>query len=69
MLRKPRMVALSKMDLVAPDEQEARIAAVRASFPEDLTLLPISAVTGAGLDDLRRALWERIQAVREAEAV
>ncbi|GIV61877.1 MAG: GTPase Obg [Rhodothermaceae bacterium] len=69
MLRKPRMVALSKMDLVAPDEQEARSAAVRASFPEDLTLLPISAVTGAGLDELRRALWERIQAVREAEAV
>jgi len=67
MLRKPRMIALSKMDLVAPDELKKVIADARKGLPADVTMLPISSVSRSGLDVLKRTLWETIQAERDGE--
>ncbi len=69
LLDKPRMVALSKIDLLPPDEREAFADKVRARFPDGVPLFPISAVARLGLDPLRRALWERVKAGRAEEAV
>lgn len=67
MLRKPRMIALSKMDLVAPDELKKVIADARKGLPADVSMLPISSVSRTGLDVLKRALWESVQAERNGE--
>ncbi|GIV59837.1 GTPase ObgE [Rhodocaloribacter litoris] len=66
LLGKPRVVALSKIDLLPPGEREHRAAGVRAALPDALPVFPISAVAGLGLEPLRRALWEQVRAVREA---
>ena len=63
------IVALTKCDLVDPDilglvrlEIEELVA---GSFLEGAPILPVSAVTGAGLDDLRRELARAAAAVPE----
>jgi GTP-binding protein len=54
----PRLLALSKADLVAPEQAESARAewASRVAFPVLLT----SSATGSGLPDLRGALLERV---------
>lgn len=64
LLHKPRLVALSKIDVLAPDEQALLPGVVADAFPPDVTLIPISAVAQLGLDRLRRALFQRVQAVQ-----
>ena len=66
LLTKPRMVALTKMDIVGPELAEAWVEEVREAFPENLEVLPVSAVARRGLDPLKEALWSRIEAEREA---
>lgn len=62
MLDKPRLVGLSKMDLLPPDEQDAWVKDVRASLPKKLPVRAFSSVSRQGLDELRHALWEYVQA-------
>jgi len=62
--RKPRAIALSKIDLLSPDERIERIASVRSSLPDAIPLFPISAVARIGFDALIHGLWERIEEVR-----
>ncbi len=62
LLDKPRILALSKTDLLAEDEQSALIEEARAALPAGLAVYPISAVAQRGLEELRHALWERVQA-------
>ena len=54
------VIALTKSDLVDPDWRELVIAEVRefvaGSFLADAPIIPTSAATGAGLDELRAAL-------------
>lgn len=66
LLTKPRMVALTKMDIVGPELAEAWVAEVRESFPDDLDVLPVSAVARKGLDPLKEALWTRVATERDA---
>jgi GTP-binding protein len=68
LLRKPRVVALSKIDVLTPDEQALLPEVVASDFPDDATLVPVSAVAHLGLDRLKRALYRRVQAVK-GEAV
>jgi len=68
MLGKPRMVALSKMDLIAPDEKDTFVREAREALPKDVDMVPISSVARTGLDELKRALWERIESAYEDEA-
>ncbi|MEM1271981.1 MAG: GTPase, partial [Bacteroidota bacterium] len=59
LLDKPRLVALSKTDLLGPDDL-AGLTNDALGFPEGLETLPISAVAQLGLDELKEALWRRI---------
>ncbi|MDA0875631.1 MAG: GTPase ObgE [Bacteroidetes bacterium] len=62
MLNKPRLVGLSKIDLLPPDEQADWVADVRQSLPADVPMRAFSSVARTGLDELRHVLWEYVQA-------
>jgi GTP-binding protein len=56
----PRIVALSKADLVTPDAAEAAAAAWRERLGEDVPVIVTSSATGEGLDELTRALLRHV---------
>jgi GTP-binding protein len=56
----PRVLALSKADLVTPEAAETAAAAWRERLGEDALVLVTSSVTRAGLDDLARELLRRV---------
>ncbi len=56
----PRILALSKADLVPPREAQAAAAAWRERLGEDVVVLVTSSATGLGLDALVGALFERV---------
>jgi GTP-binding protein len=63
-LEKPRVIAISKMDLIPPGERERFMDEMRESFGGGERLLYISAVANIGMEDLRRRLWEHVEARR-----
>ncbi len=67
LLDKPRMVALTKIDLLPPDERAALPGSLVDQFPAGVSLMPISAVARVGLEPLRHALWDRIRTLRAQE--
>ena len=69
LLDKPRLVALSKTDVLPEQERELLPGIVQDAFPDDVELLPISSVAGFGLDRLKRRLWGEIQKARQSEAL
>ena len=66
LLSKPRVVVLSKTDLLPSDMLEEWVSEVRAGFPEDVEVLPVSAVAHLGLDVLKERLWAVIEAAKQA---
>lgn len=64
LMDKPRLIALSKIDLLPPDERRAAQRAHADTFGADTTVFPISAVAHMGLDGLRRGLWNIVEASR-----
>jgi GTPase len=60
LLRRPRWLVLTKVDLVAPDAIECAIDQLRTAFP-DRPLFAISAVTGQGIDELLGELMRHIE--------
>jgi len=64
----PRMLALSKIDLVPPEEAAAAAATWRERLGEEVPVLLTSSATGAGLEELRKALLERVPLTQPAEA-
>ena len=68
LLHKPRLVALTKMDLVGPDLADAWVEEARRSFPDGVDVLPVSAVAQRGLGPLKEALWARVEEGRGEEA-
>lgn len=64
LLRKPRLVALSKMDLLPPEDREEWVTEVSRTFPDGVSVVAISSVAQIGLEPLKRALWDRIRAHR-----
>jgi len=64
LLDKPRVVALSKIDVLAPDERVLLPEVVADEFPEDVPLLPISAAADVGLEQLTYTLFEKVKAER-----
>lgn len=69
LLDKPQVVALSKIDVLAPDERALLPEEVADPFPEHVPLVPISAVANLGLDRLKYTLHELVNAERSVEAV
>ncbi len=67
LLKKPRAIALTKLDLVPEPERAGRVAEVKAELPEAVPIHPISAVARIGLEALKEGLWQQLQAV-QAEA-
>jgi GTP-binding protein len=61
LMDKPRMVALSKTDLLPPDMFDAFVAEAREGFEEDIEIVPISSVARKGLDQLKEALWKWVE--------
>ena len=68
LMDKPHVVALSKVDVLAPDERELLPEVVADGFPDDVTLLPISAAADIGLDQLKYTLFEQVKAARSSPA-
>ncbi|WP_412063021.1 GTPase ObgE [Rubrivirga sp. IMCC45206] len=68
LLAKPRVVVLTKMDIVGPDLADAWVEEIAATFPDDIDLLPVSAVSRTGLDTLKERLWTHVEAERELAA-
>ena len=64
LLQKPRMLALSKTDILPDADLSAWLEDVRATLPPDLQVISVSAVARKNLDTLVRALWEHVNAVR-----
>jgi GTPase len=56
----PRILALSKVDLVTPEAAADAATAWRERLGEEVPVLLTSSATGAGLDALRGALLERV---------
>jgi GTP-binding protein len=56
----PRILALSKVDLVGPEAGAAAAAGWRQRVGPEVPVLVTSSVSGAGLDELRRELQRRV---------
>ncbi len=64
LMDKPHVIALSKIDVLAPDERELLPEVVADSFPDDSIICPISAAADVGLDDLTYTLFDEVKAAR-----
>ena len=64
LLDKPRVVALSKTDLLPSEERMLLPDIVQEDFPEGFAPMAISSVAGFGLDELKRRLWEAVRQSR-----
>lgn len=67
LLDKPRLIALSKTDLLPPDMKEDFLTEAKKHLPADIQILPISAVAHQGLEPLKEALWKHVDEVRHAD--
>ena len=56
----PRLLALSKADLVTPEHAEQAASEWRERLGEEVPVLVTSSATGQGLDDLARELARRV---------
>jgi GTPase len=63
----PRILALSKVDLVTPEAAAEAAAAWHERLGEEVPVLLTSSATGAGLDALRGALLEHVPLVTPVE--
>lgn len=62
LLEKPRVLALTKMDLIQDYKLEKEF-----QFDDDVQVIPISSATGYGIDKLKEVLWEKIQHARQKD--
>ena len=65
---RPHCVVLTKIDLLAADEDAQVSYAQALDAPEAWGIFTVSAVSRTGLSDLLEALWKRVQEVRQEEA-
>ena len=66
LLSKPRLVALTKMDLVGQDLADEWAESVRAALPEPVPVFPISSVAQRGLGPLKEELYALVERQRRA---
>ena len=58
LLDKPRILAITKMDIVEPEWKQL----IQKDLPKNLPVVFISSVTQQGLDELKDLLWKELQA-------
>ena len=63
LLDKPRVLAITKMDLKQGFKLEEEL-----HFEDEIPVILISSATGHGVDELRETLWEKIQHAKELES-
>jgi GTPase len=63
----PRVLALSKADLVPPEEAEAAAAAWRERLGAEVPVIVTSSATGEGVDELARELLRRVPVSEPAD--
>jgi GTP-binding protein len=61
MLKKPQVIALTKMDLADAD---IRATIKKLKFKKGIPVIPISAVAGEGVPELLDAVWKQLSAKR-----
>lgn len=64
---KPRWLVLNKLDMVPPEEREAKVKAFVKKFKYKGPVFEISALTHEGCTELMRAAYEFIVSVREPD--
>ena len=69
LLDKPRMIVLTKTDLLPPELHDAFVEDAEGQLPEGAEVVAVSAVAQRGLDRLKEALWRHVQAAQHGEAV
>ena len=62
LLDKPRVLAITKMDLKQGFKLEEEL-----HFEDEIAVIPISSATGHGIDELRETLWAKIQDAKDIE--
>src|SRR6056297_2284276 len=62
LLDKPRVLAITKMDLKEGYELDQEL-----HFDDEIPVIPISSATGHGIEELREKLWELIQDANKQE--
>ena len=62
LLEKPRILAITKMDLKQGFKLEEEL-----HFEDEIPVIPISSATGHGVDELRETLWAAIQDAKQIE--
>ncbi len=65
LMKKPRMIALSKIDLMTDDDVEVLIQLIEDGMEDEVEMIPISSVAQKGLERLRMSLWNRLEGMRE----
>jgi GTP-binding protein len=60
LMDRPHVVALSKIDILAPDERALLPDVVADAFPDDVPIFPISAVADIGLDRFKGRLFDMV---------
>ncbi|MEP7269156.1 MAG: GTPase ObgE [Saprospiraceae bacterium] len=63
LLGKPRLLAVTKMDLI----EKSAVTALKKKLPKGVPYVMISAVNNVGLEELKDKLWELINADGEAK--
>ncbi|MEN3951875.1 GTPase ObgE [Iodidimonas sp. SYSU 1G8] len=63
---KKEIVGLNKIDALTPEEIEEKLAALKKAARKNV--LPLSTVSGEGVQPVLRALWKTIESRRQAEA-
>lgn len=64
LLQKPRIIGLSKLDLVPKDERHQFLHDAGAASDSDEEIIAFSAVTHTGLNELKATLWKRVLKAR-----
>lgn len=57
LLDKPRVLAITKMDLIEPEWKDL----IQSELPEQVPVVFISAVTQKGIEELKDLLWKQLQ--------
>jgi len=64
MLEKPRVVAVTKMDLIPPDERKQAAQEIQNALGKEVETMAISSVAHLGLEELRMHLWDRVKEIQ-----
>ncbi len=67
LLDKPRIICLTKIDVLPEAEQSILMDTVRGYFPENERVIPVSAVARKNLNELTGRLWEAVRDNRKAQ--